>query len=44
MVEDEDGEFSFVGNRVSMAWTRGYVSLSEGFSEGDSGGGLRKGG
>ena len=33
------GDSSFVGNKVSMAWTRGRVSLSAGFSERDFGGG-----
>ena len=44
MVEDDGGDFSFVGNRVSTAWAGGQVSLSERFSEGNSGGGSRKGG
>ena len=44
MVEDEGGESSFVGDRVSTVWVRGRVSLLEGFLEGDFGGGSRKGG
>ena len=43
-MEDEGVEFSFVGDRFSTAWAGGCVSTLEVFSEGDSGGGLRKGG
>ena len=43
MVEDEGGDSSFVGDRVSTAWAVGFVSSLEEFSEGYFGGGLRKG-
>ena len=36
------GDFSFVGDRVSTVWAGGCVSLLEGFSEGDLGGGWIK--
>ena len=37
-------ELFFVGDRVSTAWSGRYVSSLEGFSEGDSRGGSRRGG